>query len=188
MYRDFVYTCTFTSFTYTWELKDERWNSVLGSDRHTITLNICPSRAASSQLKIVLSWLAGTLQYFDKTFVYLRIEFVQSECEISRDEMYIRAEYISLLDSTFRYFDHHFLFNSGFLVQTSEKGHRNLYLHDYFFHYESVCAFPIITLLLRFTPWDLVISYSCHTFLVTGYIKSTMYKPWYSIFFFFLEA
>ena len=36
------------------------------------------------------------------------MEFVQSECEISRDEMYIRAEYISLLDSTFGYFDHHF--------------------------------------------------------------------------------
>ena len=56
--------------------------------------------------------LAEDLQYFDKTFVYLRIEFVQSECEISRDEMYIRAEYISLLDSTFGYFDHHFPWKS----------------------------------------------------------------------------
>ena len=50
----------------------------------------------------------------------MRIEFVQSECEISRDEMYIRAEYISLLDSTFGYFDHHFLSKSEFLVQKKD--------------------------------------------------------------------
>ena len=60
----FVYTCTVNWFcvclysklvfcTLHWQLKDVRWNSVLGthrqSNRHS---NICTSRAASSQLKI----------------------------------------------------------------------------------------------------------------------------------------
>ena len=47
------------------------------------------------KMKIVLSWqnLSNILKQF---FVYLRREFVHSECKISRDEMYIRAEYISL--------------------------------------------------------------------------------------------
>ena len=59
----FVYTCTVNWFcvclysklvfcTLHWQLKDVRWNSVLGthrqSNRHS---NICTSRAASSQLK-----------------------------------------------------------------------------------------------------------------------------------------
>ena len=84
---------------------------------------ICPNLVAQEGIlqNKNSSIFAKAIQYFYLTFVYLRIEFVQSECEISREEMYIRAEYISLLDSTFRYFDHHFLFKSRFLVQKKDR-------------------------------------------------------------------
>ena len=40
-----------------WQLKDERWNSVLGTDNQTNkNSNICTSRAASSQLKNIISF------------------------------------------------------------------------------------------------------------------------------------
>ena len=61
---------------------------------------------------------------------------------------------------------------------------KDFYLYLFLLGLFVCCAVPIIILMLRFTPWDLIISYSCHTCLVMEYIRTWFY----SFFFFSIET